>query len=55
MFSLVATGIQMIGEFERRKEDLQSTQARAAELVSGSMSNNIWLMNYSEVANSSMI
>lgn len=52
MFSLVATGIQMIGEFERRKEDLQSTQARAAELVSGSMSNNIWLMNYSEVANS---
>lgn len=51
-FSLVATGIQMIGEFERRKEDLQLTQARAAELVSGSMSNNIWLMNYSEVANS---
>ncbi|MBW0146855.1 response regulator [Marinobacter arenosus] len=52
VFSLVATGVQMIGEFERRKEDLEATQAKAAELISGSMSNNIWLMNYSEVANS---
>lgn len=52
LFSLVATGVQMIGEFERRKEDLQNTQAKTAELISGSMSNNIWLMNFSEVANS---
>ncbi|WP_410328346.1 response regulator [Marinobacter sp.] len=42
----------MIGEFERRKNDLISTQQKAAELVSGSMSNNLWLMNFSEVANS---
>ncbi|MDO6443732.1 response regulator [Marinobacter sp. 2_MG-2023] len=52
VLSLVATGVQMIGEFERRKSDLQETQKRAAGLVSGGMSNNIWLMNFSEVANS---
>ncbi|WP_252738084.1 response regulator [Marinobacter salexigens] len=52
IISLVATGVQMIGEFERRKSDLQETQKRAAGLVSGAMSNNIWLMNFSEVANS---
>lgn len=52
VLSLVATGVQMIGEFERRKSDLQETQQRAADLVSGGMSNNIWLMNFSEVANS---
>jgi signal transduction histidine kinase/DNA-binding response OmpR family regulator len=52
ILSLVATGVQLIGEFERRKNDLQSTQTKAAELISGSMSNNIWLMNFSEVANS---
>lgn len=52
ILSLAATGVQMIGEFERRTEELRSTQERAAELVAGSMSNNLWLMNYSEVANS---
>ncbi|MDO6823278.1 response regulator [Marinobacter sp. 1_MG-2023] len=52
VLSLVATGVQMIGEFERRKSDLEETQKRAAGLVSGGMSNNIWLMNFSEVANS---
>lgn len=52
VISLIATGVQMIGEFERRKSDLQETQQRAAGLVSGGISNNIWLMNFSEVANS---
>lgn len=52
VLSLAATGVQMIGEFERRKNDLISTQQKAAELVAGSMSNNLWLMNFSEVANS---
>src|SRR5690554_7089364 len=52
VISLVATGAQMIGEFERRQSDLQEIQKRAAGLVSGGMSNNIWLMNFSEVANS---
>ncbi|MDY6841190.1 MAG: ATP-binding protein, partial [Pseudomonadota bacterium] len=52
LLSLVATGVQLIGEFERCKNDLLNDQARAVELVSGSMSNNIWLMNFSEVANS---
>ncbi len=52
ILSLAATGVQMIGEFERRTEELKNTQERAAELVSGAMSNNLWLLNYSEVANS---
>ncbi|AZT84560.1 response regulator [Marinobacter sp. NP-4(2019)] len=52
VLSLAATGLQMIGEYERRTEELRSTQTKAAELISGSMSNNIWLMNFSEVANS---
>ncbi|KAA1176447.1 response regulator [Marinobacter salinexigens] len=51
VLSLVATGVQMIGEFDRRKADLESSLTKAAELVSGGMSNNIWLMNFSEVAN----
>ncbi len=52
VLSLAATGLQMIGEYERRTDELRSTQEKAAELISGSMSNNIWLMNFSEVANS---
>lgn len=52
VLSLAATGLQMIGEYERRTEDLRSTQQKSAELISGTMSNNIWLMNFSEVANS---
>ncbi len=52
VLSLVATGVQMIGEYERRKSDLLSSQQKTAELVAGSMSNNIWMMNFSEVANS---
>jgi len=52
VLSLVATGVQMIGEFERHKSDLMGTQSRAVNLVSGNISNNIWLMNFSEVANS---
>ena len=52
LLSVAATGIQMIGEVDRRTSELQSTQEKAAELVSGSMSNNLWLMNYAEVANS---
>lgn len=52
ILSLVATGVQMIGEFERQKGELQSSQERAAELISGGMGTNLWVMNFSEVANS---
>lgn len=52
LLSLAATGVQMIGEVDRRTAELHSTQEKAAELVAGSMSNNLWLMNYAEVANS---
>lgn len=52
VLSVAATGLQMWGELERRTADLKDTQEKAAELISGSLSNNIWLMNYSEVSNS---
>ncbi|RCW71091.1 signal transduction histidine kinase [Marinobacter nauticus] len=52
ILSLVATGVQMIGEFERQKSELQSSQERAAELIAGGMSTDLWVMNFSEVANS---
>ncbi|WP_379944645.1 response regulator [Marinobacter sp. LM1] len=52
ILSLVVTGVQMIGEFERQKSELQSSQERAAELIAGGMSTNLWVMNFSEVANS---
>ncbi|WP_336367071.1 response regulator [Marinobacter sp. C2H3] len=52
VLSLAGTGVQMIGEFERRKADLIDTQVKAAELVSGRLASDLWLMNYSEVANS---
>ena len=52
ILSLVATGVQMIGEFERQKSELQNSQERAAGLIAGGMSTNLWVMNFSEVANS---
>lgn len=52
LLSLAATGVQMIGEVDRRTSELRSTQEKAGELVAGSMSSNLWLMNYPEVANS---
>lgn len=52
ILSLVATGVQMIGEFERQKSELESSQKRSAELMAGGMSSNLWVMNFSEVANS---
>ncbi|WP_166264378.1 response regulator [Marinobacter caseinilyticus] len=52
LLSLMATSLQMLGEFERRKTELEDTQQKAAELLSSSLINQIWLMNYSELANS---
>ena len=51
LLSLVATGVQMIGEFERRKSDAEVSQERAAELLGGALSTSIWILNYSDVAN----
>ncbi len=48
--SLVATGVQMIGEFERQKSRLEANQSRAVELISSTLSSNLWVLNYSEVA-----
>lgn len=52
ILSLVATAVQMLGEFERETAELHSRQQRAVELISGSMASNLWVMNFSEVANS---
>lgn len=51
ILSLVATGVQMIGEFERQTSELENSQKRSAELIAGGMSSNLWVMNFSEVAN----
>ncbi|WP_092023281.1 response regulator [Marinobacter zhejiangensis] len=49
--SLIATSLQMVGELESRTKELQLAQKKAADLISGTLSTNIWLLNYSEVAN----
>ncbi len=52
LLSLVATGLQLVGEYDRRMGQLKQNQTRAAELIAGTLSQQAWLMNYSEVANS---
>jgi signal transduction histidine kinase/CheY-like chemotaxis protein len=51
LLSLVATGLQLVGEYDRRTAQLRQSQTRAAELIAGTLSQQAWLMNYSEVAN----
>ena len=51
VLSLLATGLQMVGELDSRKEQLELSQKKAADLLAGALSSNIWLLNYSEVAN----
>ncbi|MCG8516479.1 MAG: response regulator [Pseudomonadales bacterium] len=51
VLSLLATGLQLVGELDARTTELNASQKRAADLVSGSLANNIWLLNYSEVSN----
>lgn len=51
VLSLIATGLQMIGELESRTQELEVSQKKAADLISGTLATNIWLLNYSEVAN----
>ncbi|MDX1756697.1 MAG: response regulator [Marinobacter sp.] len=49
--SILATGLQMVGELDSRTDELKTSQQKAADLISGTLSNNLWLLNYSEVAN----
>ncbi|MDV2077048.1 response regulator [Marinobacter xestospongiae] len=51
VLSLLATGLQLVGELDARTTELNASQKKAADLVSGSLANNIWLLNYSEVSN----
>ena len=51
VLSLAATGIQMIGEFDRRQVELSDAQQRAADLMAANLGNNLWLMNYAELQN----
>lgn len=52
VLALVVTGFQLVGEFQSRKAELVDTQKKAAELISGSISSNIWQMNFSAVSSS---
>ncbi len=49
LLSLIATGLQMLGEFDRRQDDLIYTQEKAAEILANNLTNHIWLMNLSEL------
>src|SRR5690606_9971833 len=51
LLSLFATGLQLVGEYDRRTTLLQQAQTRAAELISSTLSQEVWLMNYSETNN----
>ncbi|QSP94504.1 response regulator [Marinobacter salinisoli] len=51
IFSVVATGIQMLSELRRSKDDILASQSKTAQLVAGSLSHNLWMLNFSEVAN----
>ncbi|MDX1590262.1 MAG: hypothetical protein R3296_15135, partial [Oleiphilaceae bacterium] len=51
VLSVLATGLQMLGELSNRRSELATTQQKVAEMMAGSLSSNLWLMNYSELAN----
>ncbi|WP_404369523.1 response regulator [Marinobacter sp.] len=40
----------MLGEFGHHQDELVTTQKKTVELMAGSLSNDLWLMNYSEAA-----
>ncbi|MEX0606067.1 MAG: response regulator [Marinobacter sp.] len=52
LLSLIATGLQMLGEFDRRQNDLIYTQEKAAEILANNLANHIWLMNFKELSTS---
>lgn len=51
VLSVLATGLQMLGEFTNRRAELTTTQQKVAEMMAGSLSSNLWLINYSELTN----
>ncbi|WP_227545902.1 response regulator [Marinobacter fonticola] len=52
LLSLVATGAQMVGEFERRKSELMEVQDRVAEMLLPILSKNLWIMDMDAVETS---
>ncbi|WP_341352848.1 response regulator [Marinobacter halodurans] len=52
LLSIVATGAQMLGEFERRKGELAEVQNRAAEMLQPVLSSNLWMLDFKAVENS---
>ncbi|MBZ2168447.1 response regulator [Marinobacter sp. F4216] len=51
VLSVVTTGIQTLSELRRSKNDLLASQNKTAQLVAGSLSHNLWILNFSEAAN----
>ncbi|WP_317848685.1 response regulator [Marinobacter sp. R17] len=52
LLSIVATGAQMLGEFGRRKSELQEVQNRAAEMLQPVLSSNLWMLDFKAVETS---
>lgn len=52
LLSLVATGAQMVGEFERRKSELIDVQNRVAEMLLPILSKNLWMLDMGAVETS---
>nr|WP_246180562.1 response regulator [Marinobacter changyiensis] len=42
----------MLGEFDRRQDDLIYTQEKAAEILANNLTNHIWLMNFTDLRTS---
>jgi len=47
--ALVATGLQLAGETNRRFDEIRNLQQKTAEIIEGNLSQQLWLMNFDEV------
>ncbi|OEY67856.1 hybrid sensor histidine kinase/response regulator [Marinobacter sp. X15-166B] len=48
--SLLATGLQLMGELASRTTHLETIQQRAVDLTAGNLSHDIWVLNYRDAA-----
>ncbi|WP_339803023.1 response regulator [uncultured Marinobacter sp.] len=48
--SLIATGLQLIGESDRRLSDLRNIQEKTGDIIAGNLSQQLWLMDDKGVA-----
>ncbi|MFL1404349.1 response regulator [Marinobacter sp. M1N3S26] len=49
LVAVVATGLQLAGETNRRLAEIRNLQQKTAEIIEGNLSQQLWLMNFREV------